>query len=194
MDVNVPAATTHEAEERMAIDDNVLRDQANQMTIREQMLVANSVLADPDHRMMGQDLPTVANPVLADTPEGRSSNAPDIYNPPPHRGIRHISANWQHIQDSLKQKVCDLFKLVMLFLTPLDHQEELWTISPGSFAAYHLVNTSIQLKKDLDHSSALLWDLMKVERALKDASMHANDILQRLDAWKEQQIGHTIIL
>ena len=73
----------------------------------------------------------------------------------------------------------------MLFLTPLDHQEP-WTISPGSFAAYHLVNASIQLKMDLDHSSAVLRDLMKVERALKDASMHANDALQRLDAWKDE--------
>ena len=65
-------------------------------------------------------------------------------------------------------------------------QEESWTISPGSFAAYHLVNTSMQMQKDLEHKSALLWDLMKVERALKDASMHANDALQRLLAWKDE--------
>jgi hypothetical protein len=185
MDVDVPAATTRETEERMAVDDDARGDQANQMTIREQTPVANSITGDPDHRMTGQDLPAVAHPVLADTPGGGSSNAPDAYNPPPRGGIRHISADRQHSQDSLPQKVCDLVKLVILFLTPLYHQES-WTISPGSFAAYHLVNASIQLKMDLDRSSAVLRDLMKVERALKDASMHANDALQRLDAWKDE--------
>jgi hypothetical protein len=44
----------------------------------------------------------------------------------------------------------------------------------------------MQMKKDLERSSALLRDLMKVERALKDASMHANDVLQRLVSWKDE--------
>ena len=87
MDVDVPAVTMHETEERMAVDDDARGDQANQMTIREQTPVANSITGDPDHRMTGQDLPAVAHPVLADTPGGGSSTPPDTYNPPPCGGI-----------------------------------------------------------------------------------------------------------